>query len=289
MFVHPPRGGRGGGAASLNAADTAPGVARARASNSSKNAAPCASVGYLVRLSAAVSVMTRSASKPSGTLTTFHRLRSNSAEPPSSASVSATCMVTSANRTRGLAPGDDVPVERSPCRPPARKTEIAGHRPIATPVITTSRAATTNTRTSIDASAMPEMLPAPSRRTSAGARMPQGARHRRPSATSSRLSASARRASRSLPAPTAARTANSRWRSATRASMRFATFTHAISRKMATAPRSSQADSRCVADPAVAQRLHVSRRHAWTAARTSASPATGAPASVPRALVSRPA
>ena len=57
---------------------------------------------------------------------------------------------------------------------------------------------------------------------------------------SSRLSASARRASRILPAPTAARIANSRWRSATRASMRFATFTHAISRKTATAPRSSQ-------------------------------------------------
>ena len=135
MFVHPPRGGRGGGAASLNAADTAPGVARARASSSSKNAAPCAGVGYLVRLSSAVSVMTRSASKPSGTWTTFHRLRSNSAEPPSSASVSAICMVTSANRTRGLAPGDEVPVDRSPCRPPARKTEIAGHTPIATPVI----------------------------------------------------------------------------------------------------------------------------------------------------------
>ena len=73
---------------------------------------------------------------------------------------------------------------------------------------------------------------------------------------SSRLSASARRASRILPAPTAARTANSRWRSATRASMRLVTFTHAISRKTATAPMSSQADARGVADPPVAQRLH---------------------------------
>ena len=96
-------------------------MARARASSSSKNAAPCSTVGYRTRLSRAVSVMTRSALKPSGTLTTFHKLRSSSAEPPSSASVSAICVVTSANRRRGRALGDDVAVERSPCRSPGAK------------------------------------------------------------------------------------------------------------------------------------------------------------------------
>ena len=39
--------------------------------------------------------------------------------------------------------------------------------------------------------------------------------------------------------------------------MRFATFTHAMSRKTATAADEQPADPRCVADPAVAHRLHV--------------------------------
>ena len=39
-------------------------------------------------------------------------------------------MVTSANRPRGLAPGDDGLVARSPCPSPTRKTEIAGQTPI---------------------------------------------------------------------------------------------------------------------------------------------------------------
>ena len=59
------------------------------ASSSLKNTAPRSSVGYRTRLSVADSVTIRSASKPSGTLTTFHKLWSSNAEPPSSASVSA--------------------------------------------------------------------------------------------------------------------------------------------------------------------------------------------------------
>ena len=58
--------------------------------------------------------ITRSASKPSGHGTTFHRLRSSSAEPPSSASVSAICIVTSANRTRGLRPAMRCPSTAAP-------------------------------------------------------------------------------------------------------------------------------------------------------------------------------
>ena len=125
--------GISGGGASLNAVATAPGVAWARASNSSKNAAWCSLLWYLVRLRYADSVTTRSASKPSGTLTTFHSVRSSSAEPPSRPNVNAICTVTSANRTRGFAPGDDEPVVRRLRIPPARKTEIAGQRLIVTP------------------------------------------------------------------------------------------------------------------------------------------------------------
>ena len=118
--------------------DGPPGVARARESNCSKKTAPCSAVGYPVALSDAVSVMTRSPSKPSGTLTMFHRLRSSNADPPSSATVSAICVVTSANRTRGLTPDDERLLERSRCNPPTRNREIAGHGPIASPVRTAS-------------------------------------------------------------------------------------------------------------------------------------------------------
>ena len=172
--------------------------------------------------------------------------------------------MTSANRTRGLRARRRRARRAQTLQPAGAKDgERRPHADRHPGDERPARAATTNTRTSIDASAMPGMpAGAIATNVSQERERQQAARRRPPRATSSRLSASARRASRTLPAPTAARTANSRWRSATRASIRLVTFTQAISRKTADGADEQPGDARGVADPPVAQRLARARRHA---------------------------
>ena len=133
----------------------APGVARARASNSSKKAAPCSAVGYLVRTE-------RRGQRDDAFAVEAERHVDHVPEAPQQQRGAAE----QRQRQRDLHGDQREPDARPRTRrrgarraqalqPPARKTEIAGHRPIAIPVMTTSRTATTNTRTSIDASAMP--------------------------------------------------------------------------------------------------------------------------------------
>ncbi len=131
--------------------------------------------------------------------------------------------------------------------------------------------------------------PAPSRRTSAGGRMPRGARCRPPPA----------RAAGSRRAP-GARVASCprRWRRGPRTPLAFGDArehevgdVHARDQQEdGHGAHEQPADPRGVADPAVAQRLHVARRHARTAGQNVRDLRhAGAPASVPRARASRPA
>ena len=228
----PPRVAPSGAGASLKAAETAPGVARARASSSSKNAARCAGVGYLVRAESGgqrddalgveaerhVDDVPQASQQQRGAAEQRQRqrdLRGDQREPDARPRARRR----GARRPQPLHPAGAKDGDRRPQadRDPGDDDQQGGHdehadvdRRLRDARNARAGAIATNVLRSANASRSPTP-PAAS--------------------ASSRLSASARRARRSLPAPTAARTANSRWRSATRASMRLVTFTHAISRK----------------------------------------------------------
>ena len=162
--------------------------------------------------------------------------------PTSRTTASAISTITSACRKRCRPPPLD-----APCAPSlsesvrsTRSARTAGARLKARLVKTATAAVKSSTRRSTVTSATRGMLAGfhqPTNLTPAKASA-------RPTAVAmpvrTRLSVSSCRITRNPLAPSAARTAISRWRPSARARRRFATFAQAMSRRNATAPKSSQ-------------------------------------------------
>jgi hypothetical protein len=118
---------------------------------------------------------------------------------------------------------------------------MRGQIPTTAPATSASTAATANVRRSSAAWPISGMLDGASCTKTRNIAMANSHPRPPPATASNRHSVSARRARRARPDPSADRTANSGLRAASRASIRFATLTHAIKSRLATAPSSSQA------------------------------------------------
>jgi len=227
-------------------ASTAPGMVRARSRSWSRSTAdasgavPAAGVTFKAR--------TLSGRKPGSARMTRSKLRKTRAPPMARAIARATSTTTRSPRpfhaTRRERPRPAVP---PPCRSAlptsVRLERIAGHSPKTNAVATHAPAVKTSTTASSRAWAMSN-IGEPRTASLRGARACRRRSPPRliksapqpPRRESSKLSASRSRISRRRLAPRAARTASSFSLFTPRASSRFATLTHAMTRTSATAP-----------------------------------------------------
>ncbi len=188
---------------------------------------------------------TRSTANPGSTLMSVTKLRTSNPAPISRTTASAISVTTRALRKRWLAePATVEPVSfRVRCRF-GRENFSAGAIPKSSAV----KKPTAVTKMSV----VPSTLTCSMRGISPGLKATSRLTHQRasripiphPRIAISKLSVSSCRSSLPRPAPIAARIANSRSRSAPRASRRFAMFVHAIKRTKATAPRRIKSASR---------------------------------------------
>jgi hypothetical protein len=189
-------------------------------------------------------VRTLRGSSPRSTFETRMKLDKNRPAPIVSTTASAISETTSADRSR-VPPAVALRLP-SRSRPglPGRESCRAGANPNSSPVTTDESAVTPSTLTS---SATVEIRGSDSGSEFRSTSIPQLAISSPtsvPAVASSRLSTSRPRAIRHRLAPSAARVWISRPRALARASIRLATFTHAISRTAATAPSSRSIHAR---------------------------------------------